>query len=48
MADGGPEEKQRAYFERTKKGAPLWLADQGGSAEDARDARLQRQQVPRR
>ena len=33
MADGVSEEKQRAYFERTKKGVLLWLANQGGSAE---------------
>jgi predicted methyltransferase len=33
MADRVSEEKQRAYFERTKKGVLLWLADQGGSAE---------------
>jgi hypothetical protein len=33
MADGVSEEKQRAYFERTKKAVLLWLADQGGSAE---------------
>src|SRR6185295_7982721 len=32
MADGVSEEKQRAYFERTKKGMLRWLADQGGSA----------------
>ena len=32
MADGVSEEKQRAYFERTKKGVLLWLADQGGTA----------------
>ena len=33
MADGVSEEKQRAYFERTKKGVLVWLADLGGSAE---------------
>ena len=32
MADGVPEERQRAYFERTRKGVLRWLADQGGSA----------------
>jgi hypothetical protein len=32
MTERVSEEKQRAYFERTKKGLLRWLADQGGSA----------------
>jgi hypothetical protein len=32
MTDRVPEDKQRAHFERTKKGVLRWLAEQGGSA----------------
>jgi hypothetical protein len=32
MADRVSEERQRAYFERTKKGVLRWLADHGGGA----------------
>ncbi len=32
MTERVSEEKQRAYFERTKKGLLLWLADRGGNA----------------
>jgi hypothetical protein len=32
MADEVSDERQRAYFERTRKGVLRWLADQGGSA----------------
>lgn len=32
MTERVSEEKQRAYFERTKKGLLRWLADKGGSS----------------
>ena len=32
MTNQVPEDKQRAHFERTKKGVLRWLAEQGGSA----------------
>ena len=48
MADGVSEERQRAYFERTKKGVLRWLADQGGSAPMREMHDYSAEQVPRR
>lgn len=32
MSEPVPEEKQKAYFERARKGMLKWVSDQGGSA----------------